>query len=69
MLPIVGAENSQRFLLAMASNFGVKLHLIWLSSNSKADTHLSLALVLLSSTSGSSLKFVGGLKLIIYYPA
>jgi hypothetical protein len=27
MLVVVGAENSRRVLLAMASNIGVKLHL------------------------------------------
>ena len=47
MLAVVGAENSQRVLLAMASNLGVKLRLIWLSSDFKARTFLSLALVLL----------------------
>ena len=45
MLAVVGAENSRRVLSAIASNLGVKLHLIWLSSNSKAETFLSLALV------------------------
>ena len=54
-LAVVGAENSQRVLLAMASNSGVKLHLIWLSFDSKAKTFLSLALVLLSSASGLSM--------------
>ena len=54
MLAVVGAENLRRALSAMASNFGVKLHLIWLSSDSKAETFLSLALVLLSSASGLS---------------
>jgi len=44
-LAVVGAENSRRVLLAIASNSGVKLHLIWLSSDSKAKTFLSLALV------------------------
>jgi hypothetical protein len=68
MLAVVGAENSRRLLLAMASNSGVKLHLIRLSSNSKADILLSLALVLLSSSSRSSMKFVGRLKPIIHYP-
>jgi hypothetical protein len=69
MLAVVGAENSRRLLLAMASNYGVKICLIRLSSDSKADTLLSLALVLLSSASGSSMKFVGKLKPIIHYPA
>ena len=54
MLVVVGAENSRRVLSAMASNSDVKLHLIWLSSESKAKTFLSLALVLLSSASESS---------------
>ena len=53
MLAIVGAENSRRVLLAMSSNSGVKLRLIWLSSDSKAKTFLSLALVLLNNASGS----------------
>ena len=53
MLAVVGAENSRRVLLAMASNSGVKLHLIWLSSDYKAETFLSLALVLLRNASGS----------------
>ena len=43
MLAIVGAEKSWRDMLAMASNSGVKLRLIWLSSDSKARTFLSLA--------------------------
>jgi hypothetical protein len=51
MLAIVGAENSQRVLLAMASNSGVKLCLVWLSSDFKAETFLSLALVLLINAS------------------
>ena len=46
MFAVVGVENSQGVLSAMASNFGVKLRLIWLSSDSKAETFLSLALVL-----------------------
>ena len=54
MLAIVGAENSRRVLLAMASNSGVKLCLIWWSSDSKAKSFLSLALVLLINASGSS---------------
>ena len=54
MLVIVGAENSQRVLLAMVSNLGVKLYLIWLSSDFKTGTFLSLALVLLIKTSRSS---------------
>jgi hypothetical protein len=37
----------------MASNSGVKLHLIWLSSKIKGETFLSLALVLLINASGS----------------
>ena len=45
MLVVVGAENSRRALLAMASNSGVKLRLVWLSFDSKARTFLSLALV------------------------
>ena len=40
ILAVVGAENSQGVLLAMASNSGVKLRLIWLSSDSKAETFL-----------------------------
>ena len=47
MLAVVRVENSGRVLLAMASNSGVKLHLIRLSSDFKAGTFLSLALVLL----------------------
>jgi len=54
MLVVVGAENSQRVLLAMASNSGVKLHLIRLFSDSEAETFLSLALVLLINALGSS---------------
>ena len=54
MLAVVGAENSQRVLLAMASNSGVKLLLIWLSSDYKAEHFFSLALVLLINASGSS---------------
>ena len=54
MLAVVGAENSRRVLLDMASNSGFKLHLIWLSSDSKAGTFLSLALVLLINASRSS---------------
>jgi hypothetical protein len=55
MLAVVGAENSRRALSAMASNSSVKLCLIWLSSDSKAENFLSLALVLLSNASGSSM--------------
>jgi hypothetical protein len=51
MLVVVGAENLQRVLPAMASNSSVKLHLIWLPSDSKAKTFLSLALVLLINAS------------------
>ena len=47
MLAVVRAENSWRVLSAIASNLGVKLRLIWLSSDSKAETFLSLALVLM----------------------
>ena len=54
MLAVVGVENSRRVLLAMASNSGVKLLLIWLSSDFKAGTFLSLALVLLINVSGCS---------------
>ena len=54
ILAIVGAENSWRVLSAMASNSGVKLHLIRLFFNSKAETFLSLALVLLINALGSS---------------
>ena len=46
ILAIVGAENSRRVLSAMASKTGVKIYLVWLSSDSKAETFLSLALVL-----------------------
>ena len=53
MLAVVEAENSPRVLLDMASNSGVKLRLIWLSSNFKARTFLSLALVLLINASRS----------------
>ena len=55
MLVVVGAENSWRVFLAMASNSGVKLRLIYLSSDSKARTFLCLALVLLINASGSSM--------------
>ena len=54
MWVVVGAENSWRVLLAMASNSSVKLRLIWLSSYFKAETFLSLALVTLINASGSS---------------
>ena len=54
MLAVVGVENSWRVLSDMASNSGVKLRLIWLSSYSKAETFLSLALVLLINVSGYS---------------
>ena len=54
MLVVVGAENSQRVLLAMASNSSVKLRLIWLSSDSESRTFLCLALVLLINALGSS---------------
>ena len=47
MLVVVGVENSWRVLLAMASKTHVNLCLVWLSSHSKAETFLSLALVLL----------------------
>ena len=43
MLAVVGAENSRRVLLAMASNSSVKIRLTWLSSDPKAETFLSLA--------------------------
>ena len=55
MLAVVGAENSQKVLSAMASNSSVKLHLICLSSDSEAGTFLSLALVLLINALGSSM--------------
>ena len=51
MLDVVRAKNSRRVLLAMASNSGVKLCLIWLSSDFKVGTFLSLALVLLINAS------------------
>ena len=54
VLAIVGVENSWRVLLAIASNSSVKIRLIWLSSNSKTGTFLSLALVLLINASRSS---------------
>lgn len=54
MLAVVGVENSRRVLLAMASNSGVKLHLIWLSSELEDESFLSLALVLLINASRSS---------------
>ena len=54
MLAVVGVENSWRVLLAVVSNSGVKVRLIWLSSNSEAGTFLSLSLVLLINASGSS---------------
>ena len=62
MLAIVGVENSRRVLLAIASNSGVKLRLIQLSSDSKTRTFLSLVLVLLINASGSSMQFVGRSK-------
>ena len=68
MLAVVGAENSQRVLLAIASNSGVKLCLIWLSSDFKARTFLSLALVLMINASRFSTLFVGRSKLVIHYP-
>jgi hypothetical protein len=46
----VGGGWSREFAespISLASNSGVKLHFIWLSSDSKAKTFLSLALVLL----------------------
>ena len=52
--PDVGSGWSREFTesqSAMASNSGVKLRLIWLSSEFKAETFLSLALVLLSNAS------------------
>ena len=69
MLAVVGAENSRRVLLAMASKTGVKLRLVGLSSNSKAGTLLSLALILLINASGSSTLFVGRSKPVIHYLA
>ena len=48
------SREFRRVLSAMASKSGVKLCLIWLSSNSKAETFLSLALVLLINASRSS---------------
>jgi hypothetical protein len=69
MLAVVGAENSQRLLLVIALNSGVKLLLIWLSSDTTADTLLSMAFVFLSNASGSSMKFVRRSKPIIHYPA
>jgi hypothetical protein len=68
MLVVDGAENSRRVLLVMASNSSVKLRLVRLSFDSKADTLLSLALVLLSSASRSSMKFVGRSKPVVHYP-
>ena len=55
ILTVVGAEKSWRVLLAMASNSGVKLLLIWLSSDYKAEHFFSLALVLLINAFGSSI--------------
>ena len=46
MLVVVGAENSRTVLSGKALKTGVKVCLVWLSSNSKAGTFLSLALVL-----------------------
>ena len=69
LVAVVGVENSRRVLLAMASNSGVKLHLIWLSSDFNAETFLSLALVFLINASGSSTKFVGRSKPVIHYLA
>jgi hypothetical protein len=54
MLAVVGEDNSQRVLSAMASKTGVKLRLVWLSSDYKVETFLSLALVLLINASGFS---------------
>jgi hypothetical protein len=54
MLVIVGAENSRRVLSAMSPKTGVKQRLAWLSSDSKAEIFLSLALVLLINASVSS---------------
>ena len=48
------SRESWRVLSAMASNSGIKLRLILLSSDSEARTFLSLALVLLINTLGSS---------------
>jgi hypothetical protein len=55
MLAVVGAENSRSVLSAMASNSYVKLRLVRLSSKVDARTFLSLALVLLINSSGSSM--------------
>ena len=60
MLAVVGAENSWRILLAMASNFGVKLRLIWLSFNFIAGTFLSLALVLINASASSTQSMSSG---------
>ena len=51
MLAVVGAKNSWRVLIAIASNSSVELCLLWLSSDFKAGTFLSLALVLLINAS------------------
>ena len=68
MLAVVGAENSWRVLSVIASKTSVKLHLVQLSSDSKAETLLNLALVLLINASGSSTQFVGRSKPVIHYP-
>jgi hypothetical protein len=49
ILAVVVAENSQRVLSAMASKSGVKLLLIWLTSDEVVGTFLSLALKLWDS--------------------
>jgi hypothetical protein len=56
MLAVVGAENSQRVLLAIASNSGVKLLLGWSSSDKVVGGFffLSFTLAFLIISLGSS---------------
>jgi hypothetical protein len=80
MLAVVGAENSQSDLFAIASNSGVKFRTMlgWPSeSESGASswdddvstwTLFSLALALLNNNSGFLMKLSGQPNLMIYYP-
>jgi hypothetical protein len=43
MLAVVGAKNSRRVLLAMASKTGAKLRLVWSSYDPKAETFLEFS--------------------------
>jgi hypothetical protein len=51
---VVRVENSQRVLLAIASNSGAKFLLAWLTSEFSTETFLSLALVFFKIASGLS---------------